>query len=120
MPSIATTVRVESLFDATALYCSGERPWTIFAYPTITARPNGLPPDDEVQMLLAELQQRGVPLAVWCNGSDANTTYVVCRYEDRIRVEHAINDLERQAILEPGFLADHSAKLFAVGRSATS
>ena len=118
-PSIATRVDVDSLFDANALHSGGECPWTIFAYPTNIARPNGLPPDDDVQMLLAELQNRGIRLAVWANGIENNTSYIACRHEDRLRIDHAITDLEVQGIIEKGFLADRSERLFASRKSVT-
>jgi hypothetical protein len=118
-PSIETRVDVDALFDATALNRSGECPWTIFAYPTDIARPNGLPPDHDVQMFLAELQKRGIPMAIWVDGIEENTTYLACRYEDRVRIEQAITDLENQGILERNFLADHSAQLFASRKSST-
>jgi hypothetical protein len=117
--SIATDVDIEALFDATALHRSGECPWTIFAYPTDIARTNGLPPDHDVQMILAELQKRGIPMAIWVNGIEENTTYLACRCEDRPRVDQAITDLENQGILEKNFLADRSTRLFALGESST-
>ena len=117
--TIATDVDVDALFDANALHRSGKCPWTIFAYPTAIARPNGLPPDYEVQMLLAELQKRGIPMAIWLNGIKENTTYFACRPEDRDRVNETIIDLENQGILEKDFLADHSAQLFAWAKNGT-
>ena len=107
------------LFDAEALRHSGECPWTIFAYPTNIADSHGLPPDDDAQMLLAELQRRGIPMAIWVNGITKNTTYFACRFADRSRVNDIIKELENLDKLEEHFLSKRSDFLFSLGNSRT-
>lgn len=69
-------------------------------------------------MLLAELQKRGIPMAIWVNGIDKNTNYFACRFEDRTRIDQVITDLENEGILEKNFLAARSERLFALGNSS--
>ncbi|MCC9603336.1 hypothetical protein LOC67_22530 [Stieleria sp. JC731] len=117
--SIATEVDMDALFDANALYQSGNSPWTFFAYPTKVARKNGLPPDGDIEMLIAELQKRGLPLTIWVNARDEGTSYIACRVHDRSRLEQAIADLEDSGVLEESFLTDRSTQLFAWAGSST-
>ncbi len=67
------------------------------------------------RVFFAELQRRGIPMAIWRNGAGTGTTYLACRYDGRLRVEQVIDDLECQGILEKQFLASHCAMLFERG-----
>ena len=112
-PAIAMNVDVDALFDAHALQQSGECPWTIFAYPTRIAVSQNLPPDAEATCLLAELQSRGIPMAVWVNGLENGTTYFACRHVDRLRVDRVIRELESRGIMGHDFLSQRSDYHFA-------
>ncbi|MEZ5941835.1 MAG: hypothetical protein R3C18_10605 [Planctomycetaceae bacterium] len=113
-PAIAMRVDIKALFDADELYRSGETPWTIFAYPTSIAVSWNLPPDAEATFLLAELQSRGIPMAVWGNGLENGTTYFACRHADRLRVDRVIRELVSRGIMGYGFLSQRSDYHFAV------
>ena len=113
------SVNLEQLVDADALHRSGECPWTIFAYPTNIADSRGLPPDSGAQRLLAELQKRGIPMAIWVSEIAKNTTYFACRYADRFRINQTVTELEAHGILEKNFLSKRSDYLFSLGNSST-
>ena len=108
---IASRADVEALYDANAEDHLNETPWTILAYPTSIADRDRLPPDIDVQMLLGELQQRGIPIGVWNNEVTPDTTYVICHYHDRERVAQALTELEKAGIIEPGFLKERAEEL---------
>ena len=110
---IASRVDFGKFYDADALYRSGELPWTIFAYPTALADSQRLPPDIDIQMLIAEFQHRAIPISVWSHDDSPNTTYIVCRYNDRCRIDQIVSELEMAGIIELGFLAKHSEELFS-------
>jgi hypothetical protein len=116
---VTASVNFAELFDAEALHRGGECPWTIFAYPTTIADSRGLPPDDDAQMLLAELQKRGIPMAIWISAIAENTTYFACRYADRNRVNDIIDELENLGMIEEDFLSKRSDYLFSIGNSST-
>ncbi|MBL8814574.1 MAG: hypothetical protein JNL58_00995 [Planctomyces sp.] len=116
---MTVSVNIGALFDADALHDSGECPWTIFAYPTDIADSRGLAPDDDAQMLLAELQSRGISMSLWVNGITENTTFFACRYVDRDRVNAIVNELENLGILDENFLSTRSDYVFSLGNSST-
>ncbi len=109
----AKGVNFELLFDAEAYRRSGHFPWTFFAYPTTVATQRGLPPDDDACRLLAEFQQRQIDVAIWTASTFSDrTTYYACRYEDRHRLEEALQELQQDGIFPPNFCASRSEALF--------
>lgn len=106
-------LRLDLLFDAEGYRRSGYFPWTFFAYPTSLAGADGLPPDPMACELLAEVQARGIDVAVWaCDITD--TTYFACKREDVGRLHDVITELESSDEFGSGFCASHSEALFAL------
>lgn len=112
-PTISSAMELSELIDASNWYRNGETPWTIFAYPTSSARSNGLPPDYEVLALFAELQKCGVSLGIWVDGIGENTTYIACPFSGRVQVDRTVAALEAMGVIEKNFLSEHSNRLFA-------
>ncbi len=106
-------VRFDLLFDADEYRRSGFVPWTFFAYPTSLAVEHGLPPDDDVCKLLAEIQRRGIDASIWVNGIADDTTYFACRKDDIERLRDALEELEDLGEIEMDFLRMRSDRLFA-------
>jgi hypothetical protein len=74
-----------------------------------------LPPDELAVELLAELQRRGISVAIWDAQTIGNdTTYFACRFVDRDRVTEAIQRLESQGVLPPDYLARRGEYLFSL------
>jgi hypothetical protein len=113
---VCDSVNIDALFDADTLHRKGECPWTFFAYPTDS---RGLPPDEDAKRLLAELQHRALPVAIWINGIGNNTTYFACRHEDRLRVLDTVTELQTQGMLESNFLAQRCEYLFSLVKPST-
>lgn len=109
----------DKLFDADEYWRSGNCPWTIFAFPTSLADEHGLPPDDDVKRLFAELRSRGIQVGTWANAIVENTTYFACPKEDIQLVKNAVAELEEQGAFEEGFLARRSEHLFSLLASST-
>ena len=116
---MTVSINFDALFDADQLHRSGECPWTFFAFPTSLADSRGLPPDDDAEKLLAELQSRGIPIAIWRNGIAQDTTYFACRYADRLLVDKTLAELENRGMLEQNFLSTLSDYLFSLVDSST-
>lgn len=109
----SSPIRFDMLFNADEYHRSGRCPWTFFAYPTTLADGRGLPPDDDARELLAQLQRRGIDVAVWINPLANDTTYFACRKEDMHRLHDALQQLETQGIIEKDFCRLRSQRLFA-------
>ena len=107
-----TSVNLELLFDADEYWRSGQCPWTFFAYPSILAADHGLPPDTDACRLLAELQARGIAVAIWIDALANNTTYFACRHEDIHRVTDALEELQRSGSFPENFCSERSEQLF--------
>ncbi len=106
------SIRFDLLFDAEELHRSGSCPWTFFAWPTSLADERGLPPDADATRLLAELQQRGLDVAVWVNGLADDTSYFACRRDDRQKLDDLLDGLQAAGIIERGFLESRTHQLF--------
>lgn len=100
------------LFDAETYYRTEGVPWTFFAYPTSLADSQGLPPDREACDLLALVQQRGIDVAIWVSQSVENTAYFACRFDDRQKLDNALNELHYSGIIEDNFCSNRSQRLF--------
>ena len=105
-------VQLDLLFDADAYHQSGHCPWTFFAYPTTLAVTHGLPPDADACRLLAEVQARGIDVAIWANGIADNTTYFACKQDDIQRLTDVVKELERN-MFGRNFCEERSNFLFA-------
>lgn len=113
VPSMsAHTINLESLFDADEYHRSGNCPWTFFAYPTTLAVEHGLPPDDDACSLLADIQDRGIDVAIWVNAIADNTTYFACKQGDVERLNHFVEELET-TVFGKNFCAERSEARFA-------
>ena len=108
----AGSVNLESLFDADEYHRSGHCPWTFFAYPTSLAVEDGLPPDAEACRLLAEIQTRGMEVAIWRHGIDSHTTYFACKQDDIDRLRRLLRELEG-GTYGKNFCAERSEAQFA-------
>ena len=106
-------IHLEELFDAEAYFRSGACPWTFFAYPTSVAVAFGLPDDDEACRLLAEVQGRGIEVAVWVSEIVFNTTFYVCRSEAVSDLKKVIRQLEVPEYFGARFCEKRSEALFA-------
>ena len=106
-------IRFDLLFDADEYHQSGFCPWTFFAYPSSMADNRGLPPDNEACDLLAQLQERGIDVAIWVDGIAEDTTYFACRKEDIQRLNEAIQELENSGVVAEGFCNERTEALFA-------
>ena len=119
VPSMsADSVNFESLFDADEYHRTVHCPWTFFAYPTTLAVDHGLPPDNDACRLLAEIQARGIDVAIWVNGIAENTTYFACKKDDIERLNDLVKELESTTFGKK-FFADRSGVLFARLERAT-
>ena len=113
VPSMSVhSVNLESLFDADEYYRSEHCPWTFFAYPTTLAVDDGLPPDIDACRFLAEVQARGIDVAIWINGIAENTTYFACKKDDIERLNALVKELE-STTFGKNFCAERSEALFA-------
>ena len=108
----AGSVNFESLFDADEYHRTVHCPWTFLAYPTTLAVDHGLPPDNDACRLLAEIQARGIDVAIWVNGIAENTTYFACKKDDIKRLNDLVKELE-STTFGKNFCADRSGVLFA-------
>ena len=106
------SVDFDALFDADEYHRSGHCPWTFFAYPTTLAVERGLPPDNDACRLFAEVQARGIPVAIWVNAIAENTTYFACKRDDIERLNDLIIELESTKF-GMNFCAERSEALFA-------
>jgi|TARA_B110000495_G_C22583206_1_gene350169 hypothetical protein len=112
-------VNLDLLFDADEYHQSAHCPWTFFAYPTTLAVAHGLPPDDDACRLLAEVQARGMDVAIWVNGIAGNTTYFACKKNDIERLNDVVKELE-STTFGKNFCAERSEALFARLEHGTS
>lgn len=110
----ADSVKIDLLFDADEYRRTVECPWTFFAYPTSLSIEHGLPPDDDACRYLAEIQSRGIDVAVWVNGIAENTTYFACRRDDIQRLADVVSSLETNELFGENFAAIRSEELFAL------
>ncbi|MDG2221628.1 MAG: hypothetical protein P8L85_09620 [Rubripirellula sp.] len=113
-------ISLEKLFDAEEYFRLGECPWTFFAYPTSLAGDFGLPVDDDACRLLAEVQGRGIEVAVWRSEIVSNTTFYVCRRESVSDLKQVIQQLEVPGKFGARFCELRSEALFARLRDASS
>ncbi len=109
----ANSINLDLLFDANEYHRSGHCPWTFFAYPTTLAVHQGLPPDDEACRFLAEVQARGIDVAIWVNGIAENTTYFACKKHDIQRLNALVEELEN-TMFGKNFCSERSEALFAL------
>lgn len=110
----SSPMRVDLFFDADEYYRSGVCPWTFFAYPTSMADDRGLPPDDVACSILARIQERRIPVAIWANDMATDTTYLACRQEDMERLRQLLVELEDAGEVGKGYLEESSGRLFAL------
>jgi len=106
------SVDLDLLFDAEEYRRTEHCPWTFFAYPTTLAVDHGLPPDDDACRLLAEVQARGIDVAIWVNGIADNTTYFACKRADIDRLNDLVTELEGTTFGK-NFCGERSEALFA-------
>jgi len=107
------TIHLDLLFDADEYRRSEACPWTFFAYPTTLADVHGLPPDQDACRLLAEVQARGIEVAIWVNGIGNNTNYFACKKNDIQRLQEVLKELENANLFGKGFCSKRSEELFA-------
>ncbi|MCP4082961.1 MAG: hypothetical protein GY743_22275 [Planctomycetaceae bacterium] len=112
-------VKIDLLFDADEYRRTGVFPWTFFAYPTSLSIDHGLPPDADACRYLAEIQSRGIDVAVWADGIAKNTTYFACRRDDIQRLTNVVNSLETNEMFGENFAAIRSEELFALLENVT-
>lgn len=108
-------IRFELLFDADEYHRCGSCPWTFFAYPTSLADEHGLPPDAAACDLVAQLQRRGIDVAIWASGIAEDTTYFACRQDQIHRLYEALQELGTSGVIEKGFCGKRTERLFAMG-----
>ena len=103
----------EMFFDPHEYRRSGGCPWTFFAYPTSLADDHGLPPDDEACQMLGHLRKRGIAVGVWVSDFGNDTTYFVCRKEDIHRLIEALQELEKEGVIDKDFCVARTERLFS-------
>lgn len=103
----------EMFFDPHEYRRSGGCPWTFFAYPTSLADDHGLPPDDEACQMLGHLRKRGIAVGVWVSDFGNDTTYFVCRKEGIHRLIEALQELEKEGVIDKDFCVARTERLFS-------
>ena len=106
-------INLRKLFDAEHYCRSGGCPWTFFAYPTSLAIAHDLPPDDDACRLLAEVQRRGIDVAVWVSDIVLDTTFYACRREKIQSLKDVLQQLEVPSDFGDRFCELRSEALFA-------
>jgi hypothetical protein len=101
-------------FNADAYYRAGNCPWTFFAFPRVFADDAGFPPDDDAKRLFVALHGQGIPIGAWLNSPVEDTAYFACPKEAIVRLNEALNAMEKQVEFEEGFCAKRTEHLFAL------